>query len=465
MKKNKLFVALACLGLLVTGCNKGGSTSASQPSTNKPSTSSNPPASQTTQNPQTTTSQQEEPPADDDYYYSLPFATGYESVKKWDKGGEWSWTFKVSKAHAKVDFAFAAQMSSSSHGDRSLFTNHEGASSSDSFESNEANDGTARIEVKLNGVAQTLTTKTYEEAGLTASEPNYFRVASFAVSTGENVITMKTHAQTGYRLLIGEEARLFYPKADGQDPAYVEPQPAEGYTVTFATSHCKVLVYQDQDYTVDPVEATSTLTRDSNGKVCKYVAPDADGNGEVKPQVNFKVVADDGYKVTDACITVDGTAGTDYNNVKGQGSGIYRITVIKKDLTVTIAAIVDDGGQTIDAGKVTFALTNCTVKVYVGPKNDAGDNIDAGPDFYGRNKNEPYGYAKGDDAQFHFEVVPNTGFKFVDETDYGTKGEAEKANVAWADGSFNKVKLLAENYYRLTKVAGDVTLTIACVAA
>ena len=460
MKKNKLFVALACLGLLVTGCNKGGSTSASQPSTNKPSTSSNPPASQTTQNPQTTTSQQEEPPADDDYYYSLPFGTGYDSVKKWDKGGEWSWTFKVSKAHAKVDFAFAAQMSSSSHGSRSLYTNHDGADSSDSFESNEANDGTERIEVKVNGVKQTLTTKTYEEAGLTNSEPNYFRVASFAVAAGEVVVSMKTHAQAGYRLLIGEEARLFYPKADGQDPAYVEP---EGYQVTFVAEHCKVFVYEDQDYTVDPVEATSAITRDSNGKICKYVAPDADGNGEVKPQVNFKVVADNGYKVTDACITISGTAGTDYNNLKGQGSGIYRITVIKKDLTVTIAAVVDDGGQTIDAGKVTFNLTNCTVKVYVGPKNEAGDNIDAGPDFYGRNKNEPYGYDKGDNAQFHFEVVPNNGFKFVDETVYDN-GEAGKAAVAWADGSFNKVKLLAENYYRLTKVAGDVTLTIACVA-
>ena len=458
MKKNKLFVALACLGLLVTGCNKGGSTSASQPSTNKPSTSSNPPASQSTS--QTTTSQ-EEPPADDDYYYSLPFeAAAKDSGDKWKKGYESVWTFKVSKAHAKVDFAFAAQMSSSSHGDRSLYTNHENASSNDSFESNEANDGTCRIELKVNGVAQRVTDKTYSDAGLSDSEMTYFRVASFAVSAGEVVVSMKTHAQTGYRLIFGEDARLFYPKADGQDPAYVEP---DGYKVTFATEHCKVLVYEDQDYTVNPTEATSTYTRDSNGKICKYVAPDADGNGEVKPQVNFKVVPDNGYKVTDACITVGGTAGTDYNNVKGQGNNIYRVTVIKKDLTITIAAIVDDGGQTIDAGKVTFALTNCTVKVYVGPKNEAGDNIDAGPDFYGRNKNEPYGYDKGDNAQFHFEVVPNTGFKFVDETVYDN-GEAGKAAVAWADGSFNKVKLLAANYYRLTKVAGDVTLTIACVA-
>ena len=59
--------------------------------------------------------------------------------------------------------------------------------------------------------------------------------------------------------------------------------------------------------------------------------------------------------------------------------------------------------------------------------------------------------------------MPTAGYKFVDETDYGTKAEAEKANVAWADGSFNKVKKIAENVYRLTKVAGDVTLTSTCV--
>ena len=463
MKKNKFLVMLACLGLLVTGCNKGGSSASTESA--KPSTSSKQPSTQSTQSQPTSSSSQEEQPADDDYYYSLPFdAAAKDSGDKWKKGYESVWTFKVSKDHAKMDFAFAAKMSSSSHGDRSLYTNHEGASSSDSFESNEANDGTCRIELKVNGVAQTVTTKTYSEAGLDSADFAYFRVASFAVTKGEVVVSMETHASTGYRLVFGDDARLFYPKADGQDPAYVEPPAAEGYTVTFAATHCKVFVYEDQDYTVDPVEATSAVTRDSDGNICKYVAPDADGNGEVKPQVNFKVVPDNGYKVTDACITVGGTAGTDYNNLKGQGNGIYRITVIKKDLTVTIAAIVDDGGQTIDAGKVTFALTNCTVKVYVGPKNEAGDNIDAGPDFYGRSKTEPYGYLKGDDAQFHFEVVPNTGFKFVDETDYGTKGEAEKANVAWADGGFNKVKLLDTNYYRLTKVAGDVTLTIACVA-
>ena len=209
MKKNKLLVMLACLGLLVTGCNGGGS-KASTESTKAP-TSSKQPSTQTTQSqPASTSSSQEEPPADDDYYYSLPFdAAAKDSGDKWKKGYESVWTFKVSKDHAKMDFAFAAKMSSSSHGDRSLYTNHEGASSSDQFESNEANDGTCRIELKVNGVAQTVTTKTYSEAGLDSSDFVYFRVASFAVTKGEVVVSMKTHASTGYRLMLGEGAERF----------------------------------------------------------------------------------------------------------------------------------------------------------------------------------------------------------------------------------------------------------------
>ena len=462
MKKNNLFIALACVGLLMTGCNKPASSSENKPASTSGNASTQSQPSSQSNNPSTSST-----PAVVETFYEVPFGDANSALNgsdgKWGKGAEYSWTFNVPKNYKKVQFAVGAKMSSSSHSDRSLYTNHEGASSNDKFESDEANDGTCRITVKANGVEQTVAQTTYGEAELNTDEFTYFRVSEFAVNAGELVVTLKTNASTGYRLMLGEGARLYYNAADESATPTVVPQ-AEGYTVTFAATHCKVFVYEDQDYTVDPVEATSAVTRDSDGNICKYVAPDADGNGEVKPQVNFKVVPDSGYKVTDDCITIGGTAGTDYNNLKGQGNGIYRITVIKKDLTVTIAAIVDDGSQTIDAGKVTFALTNCTVKVYVGPKNEAGDNIDAGPDFYGRSKTEPYGYLKGDDAQFHFEVVPNTGFKFVDETDYGTKGEAEKANVAWADGGFNKVKLLAENYYRLTKVTGDVTLTIACVA-
>ena len=477
MKKNKLLVMLACLGLLVTGCNKGGNTNSDSTSSNKPSTSSNPPSSQTTPSTsQPSTSSEPTPqPVDDDYYYSLPFATGYESVKKWDKGAEWSWTFKVSKNHAKMDFAFGAQMSSSSHGNRSLFTNHDGASTDDPFESNEANDGTPRIEVKVNGTAQTLTTQTYEEAGLTNTEVNYFRVASFAVTAGEVVISMKTNAQTGYRLLIGEEARLFYPKADGQDPEYVEPVKEEGYKVTFVQEHCKIYYYEDQDYTVNPTEVTGPVdTRDDSGKICKYVAPDADGNGEVKPQINFKVVPDNGYAIDATCIAISGTKGQEWNDLKAQSTeGVFRITKIKADITVTVTAV--DPAELIPGFEVTFNLTHCSVKVYIGAKNEAGDNIDAGPQFLSRDKTDPTKYAKGDNAQFNFEVVPEEGYEFNDGITWtvdADTGECEaKANlVSWIapakEGapSFNKIKKanadVKNGPFNLTKINGALVITL-----
>ena len=467
MKKNKLLVMLACLGLLVTGCNPGGNTNSDSTSGTKPSTSSNPPSTQTTPStsqPSTTSSDPTPQPADDDYYYSLPFATGYESVKKWDKGAEWSWTFKVSKNHAKMDFAFGAQMSSSSHGNRSLFTNHDGASTDDPFESNEANDGTPRIEVKVNGTAQTLTTQTYEEAGLTNTEVNYFRVASFAVTAGEVVISMKTNAQTGYRLLIGEEARLFYPKADGEDPAYVEPQPVDAYKVTFVSSHCKLYVYNDEDYTVNPTEVTGPVyTRDSNGNLTKYVAPDADGNGEVKPQVNFKVVCDDGYEVDTNCIAISGTEHTEWNHLDDIREGIFSVTTIKADLTITVTPVTTG---TLKAGYVaTFVTEHCSIKVYTNKKFDVEDTAQP---YMSRTKTKAddgtFPYAKGEDAQLSFEVVPEEGYEFVSGIEVGAEPKAKDVNWIAPEG-YNKVKRSAEKQYNLTKVSRDLTITVKCTEA
>ena len=466
MKKNKLFVALACLGLLVTGCNKGGSTSNASESTKKPSTSSNPPASQTTQNPQTTTSQQEEPPADDDYYYSLPFeAAAKDSQDKWKKGYESVWTFKVSKNHAKMDFAFAAKMSSSSHGDRSLYTNHENASSNDSFESNEANDGTCRIELKVNGVAQTVTNKTYSEAGLDSSDFVYFRVASFAVTAGEVVVSMKTHSQTGYRLCFGDDARLFYPKADGQDPAFVEPVQAEGYKVTFVAQHCKIYYYEDKDYTVAPKEVTGPVdTRDEDGNICKYVAPDADGNGEVKPQINFKVIPDTGYEVDSSCITISGTKGTEWNDLKAQDTeGVFRITKIKADITVTVVAV--DPATLLPGYEVTFVKSHCSIVVYAGKIGEDGTVEDAGPKFYTRDKDAPANYTQvTEKAQFNFKVVPEEGYVFDDGM--GEATSVAKANVTFIDGGFKNLKKNANTYeYNITQVSSALTITINCTLA
>lgn len=119
-----------------------------------------------------------------------------------------------------------------------------------------------------------------------------------------------------------------------------------GYEVTFVTEHCHVLVYETQDYEFTPTAPVDnkTLTRTSKGDAAKYVAADsAAGIAEVKPQVNFLIVCDDGYTVAAASISISGTKGTEWNKCeqgdKDNNPNIWKITKIKADLTVTITAV------------------------------------------------------------------------------------------------------------------------------
>ena len=449
MKKSKILVMLASLALLLTACGGG----------NNPSGSTTPGGDESS-NPEEES---------DEKYYSLPFnAEDPEAApEKWTKGGEYKWTFDVKEDHIGMTFAFGAMMSSSSHSTRTLFTDHNGASTDDKFESNEANDGTPRITVTVNGANQCLTRDSYGDAGLGTSEIAYYKVATFGVKQGKVDVSLKTSADAGYRLLLGGEARLYYPKA--------EPTTVEGYNVTFAGEHCKVLVYPSKNYEgVTPTEATSTKTVLDSGAQSKYYAPTKNDAGtyeddEVKPQVNFKVECDNGYKLDDNSIVISGAKGNEWNDLKPQGNNIYRVTKIKADIDITVVPVVDTGEETIDAAEITFACTNCTVKVYVGPKDETGSNVDAGPKYYSRSKTEPFDYEKGDNAQFNFEVIPDAGFAFNDGVTFDDAGEA-KANAvgfiaATGTSSYNKLKRIDTNLYRLTKVGGDLVITLNCTAA
>lgn len=109
----------------------------------------------------------------------------------------------------------------------------------------------------------------------------------------------------------------------------------EGYTVTFAGDEgvSFITVYLTQDYTGESeyVSATgATVSRNSaSGE------PDSTGDG----QVNFTVVLKDGYEIN----TVSATSGA-YKNIKGPSdTGVentYRITKVKKDLTVTVTTSI-----------------------------------------------------------------------------------------------------------------------------
>ena len=188
MKKTKFLVALACFGLLITACNPGTNTSGSKPTSSSGNTSKSSSSSSTS-----TSSVIPDP----EKYYEVPFGNEGKNSSdgKWGKGIEYTWTFSVPKHYTKVVFAVGAQMSSSSHGDRSLYTDHNGASSNDQFESNAANDGTCRITLKVNGVQKEATSDTYSAAGLTSTEMNYFRLAEFGVNAGDVTVVSDGHSQ------------------------------------------------------------------------------------------------------------------------------------------------------------------------------------------------------------------------------------------------------------------------------
>ena len=99
------------------------------------------------------------------------------------------------------------------------------------------------------------------------------------------------------------------------------------YTATFTTDgHATINIYYTQDYTTaDETNVTTAVARDSNaGSIL------SDGNG----QINFMVVVDDGYKVSDVTVLPE----TNYKNLKNQdeNNNIYRITKVTGDITVTV---------------------------------------------------------------------------------------------------------------------------------
>ena len=458
MKKTSFLMALACFGLLITACNPGSnsggeskpaSSSGAASTSSKPSTSSTPTPSSSSVAP------------DPETYYSAPFEAGYETATKWAKGHEYKFIFSVPKHYTKVVFAFGAQMSSSSHSDRSLYTDHNGASDSDPFESNEANDGTCRIALKVNGVAQEVTHDTYGEAGLTNSEINYFKVAEFAVNAGEVEVSMTTHAKTGYRLMLGGEARLYYKAADESPDPVIPVDEGEGYNITFSATNGEVWVYESgQDYSVAPVKTNTTESRDEEGKKTKWIEPEEADT--LEPQVNFKVVCAAGYEIDADCLAITG----EYNKIKivsndtEENSWIVRVTKIKSDLSIVITPKVHVEG--INGYEITFALTHATAKVYVGPKDETGSNVDAGEEgkFYTRDKVAPYGYSKTE-PQFNFEIVPEEGYEFNDGIEWGEATEMSSSAVEFITpkANYNKIKLSANGGYTLTKVAGALTIT------
>ena len=349
-----------------------------------------------------------------------------------------TWKFNLDKAVSGAKLAFGVVYTGSDHGTQ---TGSDGS--------------TVKYSIKANSgdfVDWALGTTTYDEAGFSQTARSYFTFGTIDLVEGENTITLRQN-NAGYRLLYGGEVRIHY---SGDAKPVEAPVPFEGYNVTFVTEHCKVFVYSTKAYdTETPVETNTCKAKDEEGKIVAYDPDDI----ELQPQVSFKVVCDEGYSVTVNNVTA--TPRENYKNLKqnpdskeGQDN-IFRITKVQGDLTITIAPAQ---GQQAKGYKIAFVPTNCTIKVYVGPKNADGSNLDTPEDgvYYARAKDGTYEISYTT-PQVNFEVVCDDGYEFNpvitdNKVDFITHPDATK------DG-YNKFSDKG-GYYNLTKVDDDLTITI-----
>ena len=301
---------------------------------------------------------------------------------------------------------------------------------------------THRYGLRVNGVEYFLGDDDY---GNQKSVTGWFDwPTEFPLQAGVNTIDVFAYA--GYRANMYEFQLTGLPKYE---------ETFEGYNATFTTEHCKVLVYSTKQYATEtPVETNTCVAKDEEGNIVAYDPDDI----ELQPQVSFKVVCDAGYSCTVNNVTVTPTE--NYKNLKqnpdnktGQ-EDIFRITKVKGDIAINIVAVQ---GEQAKGHKITFVATNCTVKVYIGPKNADGTNLDTPEDgvYYSRLKDSPYdiGFTT---PQVNFEVVCDAGYEFTATPDENNK-------VDFITGDYNKFSDKG-GYYNLTKITSDLTITITATA-
>lgn len=444
MLKKKFFIPLAALSLLIStvaACNGGNKTSepagssSEEPKTSEPAPSSESSVAPSSEAPSSSSSEAphehdyeavgtavknadgkdvflKECKSHDDKYIGIAFADfsshsadfdskltqegQYGSVPEEIKSSGFllkknstvTWKINVDKAITGAKLYFGCTMTSSSH----------------SVQKGDEN-GTVKYSVKVNNGEMVdwavSGDTTYADVGLeNTTDRVYVNFATVNLVAGENSIVLSQN-NAGYRLIFGGEVRLHY---TGDAKPVAAP---EGYTVTFVPSeHVKVKVYESgSDYTQAPVETNTTKARTSDGQIAEYAeANEATGQGEVKPQVNFQVVLDEGYVFDDGIDHTFTHQEGDPENVKESPevkakniswvtpeanfnkakiieytSGntvtlIYRLTKIKGNLTVTINAVKEVAQPTgvffasaeiTDAGKTALQTTNSIVPIFI----------------------------------------------------------------------------------------------------
>ena len=506
--KSKLFISVAALGLLIgglVGCN-GNKSSEEQKSSQapassepaKPSSSSVAPSS-SSQAPSSSSSSATPSSSSQAPAHEHSYAKVGESVKNADgkdvyvmecadKDDKYIAIAFADYSAIDADFDSAAVASKYKEVDESIWEDAhmlaktkgttiswkinldkaiEGAKLSLGVTSTYASHGTtdmaSQFSVKVNdgALAAASLTGTYTENGLDPSKRTYLEFATINLVAGENTITLSQDS-TSNRLLFGGEVRFHY---SGDAKPVEAPVPFEGYNVTFVPTNCKVFVYPGKDYTVDPVETNSTKAKDEEGNIVPYDVEDI----ELQPQVNFKVVCDEGYVVNKENMVVTGAKYKNFKQGKDEKEGLpeanyFRITKIQGDITITITPVEDTGEEQAPGYEAVFTTIHCSVKVYVGPKSATNTTEDTAEKYYGRGKDSPFDYTKNN-GQINFEVIPDAGYKF--ESGLAEEAEGKVSFIAGTgEEPYNKVvrgKDDFANCYRITKLASDLDIKVRCI--
>ena len=366
MKTKKLLVLASSL-ILLTAC--GGAPESSSSSTPTPSSSSSSssssstrPSSSSTPAPSSSSSSTPAEPTRPATYAGFAYWAYEGSTRgedfhedvKWDKGATWTWTFTANKAVENAWLTIGAKMTNSSHADRTLFTNSNGASSSDAFESNPENDGTPRLNVNLNGEDKDLTnTKTYGDVLSTDEYRDLDLVHPVNIKEGKNVLKIGTNANVGYRLYLGEQVRFFY---EGTGLELTLGAPAEESTDTTPVESSESAESSEPAESSD-VATVSALELDTANVKKVYMVGDAfDPTG-----LGVKALLSDGSEVpltsTDYSIAADfKTAGAEVDVTVSYGTVDASFKVKVGEYAATAVDIANVEGKAIVTISGTYGV-------------------------------------------------------------------------------------------------------------
>ena len=211
----------------------------------------------------------------------------------------------------------------------------------------------------------------------------------------------------------------------------------KGFEVNFdLDENVRVLIFETKDY-LDGIEATKAFARDS-------VTGEIDVSGE--GQVNFKVIVNEGYEL----VNVIAIPTSNYKNLKLPDElfeNNYRITKVTGKITVTVTTKKAGSSTDIEGFAGTFVLDdNLIVTVYDSKDFEDGKVVTKA---IARNSDTGEVDISGN-GQINFKVTLTAGY------------EIASVKISPKD-NYKNLKLpdeLGENTYRITKITGDIKITI-----